>query len=124
MKKRIASVLLCTLMIATLAVPAFAAACTHSSQRTVRTTTGISMSTETQHIVSYKDTNYCNTCGVVVSTHYGSYNENHSLRTLSGTHNNNGTHSWRISCSKCGYFTSYVVPCSGPPCPMPFSLEW
>ena len=122
MKRRIISVLMSVLMIATLALPAFAAGCSHPSKRIEREITGYSELTKTQHTVHYVDTEYCNACDAPLSTTIASYIENHSMQVLSGKHNSDGTHSWRVTCSGCNYHLSYVVPCSGPPCAMPFSV--
>lgn len=125
MKKRILSLLFCAMfsipIIAASLTPAMAYACPHTSTKVVREVRQITPHTETQHKVDYKTSTICNDCHAVLSTNYGFNYESHSMRTLKSTHNSsNGTHTYRISCSACGYFRTETIPCSGPPCYDPF----
>lgn len=122
MKRRIVSAFMCVLMIAALAIPASAGACTHPSQSIERSIIGISRHSESEHKVNYKDNRICNICHAVLDTHYGFYYEAHSMQELHSTHHSNGTHTWRRVCSECGYSRTETFVCPGPPCPIPFSL--
>ena len=117
MKRLICLVCACCLMVTLFINVSLAEACEHNYVDTDQYRT-VWFTTDTTHRQVRQRMKTCDMCaattwnqvGVVVPT------AAHSLSVSRNWHNSNGTHSYTLRCSVCGYSRTETRSCDGPPC--------
>ncbi len=68
----------------------------------------------------------CDKCGAVQETYQRIVHYNHTYRYAQDGGHNAGTrtHTFYQICTRCKYRTNYTVPCAGPPCTVPSSIQY
>ncbi len=71
-------------------------------------------------------TQLCKKCGALMSVYLGTEDRDHVNKyARDGGHNaGTRTHTYYQICVYCQYSTIYTVPCAGPPCTVPSSMQY
>lgn len=97
--------------------------CTHPSTAN-RSETQYYILSNSEHERQIITTTYCTVCDRVLSEHTGPLSSQpHDMSlSYSDSYHSGIRHTWIYNCV-CGYSSSTTLPCSGPPCSSPMSLD-